>query len=316
MATESGAEVDLQVDDIHYHNYGGSGLGGDSDDGDSGSAEGSQSEYEGSISEYSESEQPDRYFDPMPEHLVLPLELQSRILSLESSQFQLLWGTYRFVCKAWKEYIEHLAKTRWVRTGAFLYAGYMTRDAEENKVFLSGSFTFNRMEDDTVFFTDKCADKYRTAFIKACKATSPPDVELCGFVHDVEIPGMSVDWTTLTITCHWRSLVGRLFAEELRVEAHRHRTNKEMMTKVKRMPGDGMSKIEAAVRLFGKHVHGAYESVRRKRLGYTDKRGDERLKQARVAASWRLLEEEEDEDVEEEEDEDLEENLEASDIET
>jgi hypothetical protein len=114
----------------------------DFDDGSD--AEDAGSEYSGSESE-SEQPQADRTFDPMPAHLTLPLELQSRILFLQDSQLQSVWGTYRFgayaffssffrarlsiimpVCRAWKEYIEHLAKTRWVRTGAFLYAGYMT----------------------------------------------------------------------------------------------------------------------------------------------------------------------------------------------
>ncbi|KAJ6581061.1 hypothetical protein B0H19DRAFT_1113481 [Mycena capillaripes] len=264
------------------------------EDEESGSEDaGSDSEYDGSISSYSESEQPDRFFDPMPEHLTLPLELQFRILSLESSQFQLTWGTYRFVCSAWKEHIEYLSKKEWVRTGAFHYPGYMWRDAEGDKVYLGGCFSFERMDGDTAVFADTgCADEYRKAYVKACKATSPPDVELCGFVHDVPIPGMAVDWDTLTITCPWRALVGRLFAEELRVVAYRAERNKAMMTAVKRMPGDGLEKFEAAFHLFAAHVHGAYEAVRRARLGYIDTAGDERLKMERVAASWREIEDE------------------------
>ncbi|KAF7357005.1 hypothetical protein MVEN_01037100 [Mycena venus] len=237
----------------------------------------------------------------MPEHLVLPQELQCMIISLHSKEFLLLWGTYRAVCKAWREHVEYIAKTKWVHTGAFLYAGYMARDADQNKVFLSGSFNFQRIEGDNGVFTDTdCADKYRKAYVKACKATSPPDAELCGFVHDVKIPGMSVDWDTLTITCPWRALVDGVLAEELRVEAYRKTRFKALMTQVKRMPGDGLAKFQASLKLFGAHVHGAYEAVRKARLGYTDREGDERLKQGRVAASYRALEHEEPENEDEE----------------
>ncbi|KAJ7156878.1 hypothetical protein C8R43DRAFT_407166 [Mycena crocata] len=279
------------------------------------------SDSDNSISSYSESERPDRTFEPMPEHLTLPNEVQCLILSSENSQFQLLWGTYRFVCKAWKAHIESLAERQWVRTGAFAYRGYMTRDSEENKVFLSGFFTFQRLEGDTAVFADtECVDKYRKSLIKACKATAPPDVQVCGFVHDIEIPDMSVDWPALTITCPWRMFVGRILAEELRVEAYRAQRHKAMMTKVKRMPGDGLEKFQAALKLFGSHVHSSYEAVRKARIGYTDRDGDERLKHARVAAGWRLLDEErekdEDKDKDEEdsgEEEDIDEEDEGSD---
>ncbi|KAJ7512806.1 hypothetical protein B0H11DRAFT_1898087 [Mycena galericulata] len=251
------------------------------------------SESDGSISSFSESELPDSSFETMPEHLTLPLELQHNILSQETSQFAIMWGTYRFVCKAWKEHVEYLAKTEWVRTGAFSYEGYMIRDPEEGKVLLKGFFEFVRMDGDTAIFQDECAPEFHKAFVTACKATSPPDVEVCGIVHDVKIPGMSVHWKTLTITCPWRALVGRLLAEELRVDAYRARTNRVMMTKVKRLRSAGLEKVEEAVHLFAAHVHGAYEAVRKARLGRTDRRGDERLKHARVAASWRLMAREE-----------------------
>ncbi|KAJ6460724.1 hypothetical protein DFH09DRAFT_1229804 [Mycena vulgaris] len=248
------------------------------------------SESDGSISSYSESEMPGRTFEPMPDHLVLPPELHRLVLSLESSQFQLMWGTYRFVSKAWKEHIEHLARTQWVRNATFSYRGYMIRDAEENKVFLNGCFEFRRMEGETAVFDMTCAEKYHKELVKACKGTSPPDVEVCGFVHDVPIPDMVIDWDALTLTCPWRTLVGRVLAEELRVEAYRARAHKALMTKVKRLPGDPMARVMAALELYGAHVHDAYEAVRKERLGRTDKRGDERLKEARVVASYRLLE--------------------------
>ncbi|KAJ7083428.1 hypothetical protein C8R44DRAFT_822430 [Mycena epipterygia] len=277
---------------------------GDLEDSDSAQEKGSgdeSSNYEGSISSYSDSERPDqKAFDPMPEHLVLPLELQRLVLSLETSQPQVLWGTYRFVCKAWKEHVEHIARTQWVRKSAFYYRGYMTRDAEENKVFLNGDFTFQRMDGDNAIFATDCVVKYRRMLAKACKATSPPDVEVCEFVHDVKIPGMVADWEALTIACPWRALVGRVLTEELRVDAYRVNTNKAMMTKVKRMRG-GLENLRAIMSLFAAHVHGAYEAVRKARLGYTDKRGDERLKEARAAVSWRLREEEDDDGAEESE---------------
>jgi hypothetical protein len=113
---------------------------------------------------------------------------------------------------------------------------------------------------------------------------------------------MSVDWDTLTITCSWRALVGRVFAEELRVDAYRASTLEAMMTKVKEIPGEGMDRIQAVFHLLGNSFQGPYEAVRKERLGYTDKHGDERLKQERAAISWRLLEEEDNEDVEDDED--------------
>ncbi|KAJ7473471.1 hypothetical protein FB451DRAFT_1558680 [Mycena latifolia] len=260
-----------------------------SESGEENASDGEGSDSGGSISSYSESENPNRTFDPMPEHLVLPLELHRLVLDLESSQFQLMWGTYRFVCKAWKEHIEYLARTEWIRTAAFDYPGYMTRDTRGNKVCLDGFFEFRRMDDDTAVFDTTCAKKYHKAMVKACKATAPPDVQVCGLVHDVPIPEMVVDWDALTITCPWRALVVRVLAEELRVDAYRARENKAMMTQVKRLPGGTMERIEAAIRLFATHVHGAYEAVRKERLGRVDKDGDERLKQARVAASYRMF---------------------------
>ncbi|KAJ7080925.1 hypothetical protein B0H15DRAFT_890496 [Mycena belliarum] len=258
------------------------------------------SDHEGSISSYSESENPDRSFDPMPSHLALPPELHRLVLSQESTQFQLMWGTYRFVCKAWKEHIEYLARTEWIQTAAFDYPGYMIRDAEENKVFLSGFFEFRRMDGDTAVFDTSCAPEYHKRLVQACKRTAPPDVQVCGFVHDVPITGMTVDWDALTLSCPWRAVVARVLSEELHVEAYRARTNKAMMTEVKRMRADPMFNLEAAFRLFGAHVHGAYEAVRKERLGRTDKAGDERLKHARVAASYRLLERDESSGEEEE----------------
>lgn len=163
------------------------------------------------------------------------------------------------------------------------------------------------MDGETAVFRDECVEEHREAFVKACKSTAPPDVEVCGFVHDVDvrppkslprlslthflspqIPSMSVDWDSLTITCPWRALVGRVLAEELRVEAYGATKFKNLMTKVKRMRGNEFERFKAALNLYSEHHHGSYETVRRERLGYADKEGDERLKHARVAASFRL----------------------------
>ncbi|KAF8187330.1 hypothetical protein K438DRAFT_1972958 [Mycena galopus ATCC 62051] len=45
---------------------------------------------------------------------------------------------------------------------------------------------------------------------------------------------MSVDWDTLTITCPWRPLIGRVMAEGLRVDAYRKKAQHEMMSATKR----------------------------------------------------------------------------------
>ncbi|KAJ7634925.1 hypothetical protein FB45DRAFT_1025831 [Roridomyces roridus] len=283
----------------HTDEYGDEDLHGTDSGGDD------DSDSDASVSSFSSSELPDESFEPMPEHLTLPLELQQRILGQETSQFQLMWGTYRFVSRAWKEHVEFLAKTEWVTTGAFEYPGYMIRHPKDGKVFLCGFFEFLRLDGDTAVFQAECAREYHKNLVVACKATAPPDVQVCGFVHDVPIAGMEVEWKTLIITCPWRAIVGRVLAEELRVEAYRARTNRRMMTKVKRLRSGGMDKIGEALDLFAAHLHGAYAAVRKARLGRADKRGDERLKQARVAASWRLLAAgDESEEEEEEEDSD------------
>ncbi|KAF7309540.1 hypothetical protein MIND_00324800 [Mycena indigotica] len=233
-----------------------------------------------------------RTFTPMPPHLALPLELQRLILSLETSQFQCTWGSYRFVCKAWNEYILELAEKRWIPNAAFHYRGYMTRDSGLNKVLLGGAFEFSRMDGDNAIFASDSSEEHRKAFIKACKATSPPDVEVCMLVHDVQIPGMTVDWDALTITCPWRNLVGRVLAEELRVEEFKKTSYKKLILAAKELRSQGMDGIYAMLDMYANHLDDAYSSVRRERLGYVDKAGDERLKQLRVSASLALLEDE------------------------
>ncbi|KAF7365956.1 hypothetical protein MVEN_00471000 [Mycena venus] len=248
------------------------------------------SEAASSVSSWSESESPDPSFASMPEDLILPVELHRRIL-YSSDRYEDLWGTYRLVCKAWKEDVERLAKKEWIRKTTFNYPGGTMWDPKIGKVVLNGDFTFQRLDGDVAIFaiTD-CDDEYRKPLIRACKRVGPPDVYVDEIIHDVPIPGMSVDWDTLTLTCHWRTVIARVLAEELRVEAHRWRNHKKMMTLAKRARarcgGDvDMDTFSEMLGVFGQHYLDAYVQVRKERLGRTDRKGDERLKMARFIAS-------------------------------
>ncbi|KAJ7733003.1 hypothetical protein B0H16DRAFT_1580315 [Mycena metata] len=257
----------------------------------------SGSEYESeddaaSVSSWSESESPNDSFEPMPENLTLPVELHRRILySDDGLRYEDLWGSCRLVCHAWKADFEHLAKTQWLQETYFIYPGDMMWDPQSGKVILDGDFTFQRLEGETVVFqiTD-CAPEFRKPLIKACKHVRP-DVHVDELVHDVPIPGMSVDWDALTLTCPWRAVIGRVLAEELRVAAHRSRSHKKMMTLAKRARarcgGDvDMDTFSEMIEVFEKNYLDVYVVVRRERLGRADPEGDETLKMARFVASF------------------------------
>ncbi|KAK7045157.1 hypothetical protein R3P38DRAFT_188964 [Favolaschia claudopus] len=231
---------------------------------------------------------------PMPEHLTLPVELHRRIIGhSNSSSYHEIWGTSRLVSKGWKSDVEHLAKMHWIRESSFEYPGEMIWDQKIGKVFLNGDFSFQRLEGDIAHYaiTD-CAPEFRKALVRVCKTSrAPPDVQVGEIVHDVEIPGMQVDWDTLTLTCPWRPLIARLMAEELRVEAQRATGYTDLWkfakTAKKRNGGESadMESIGQMLKMFGNNFKDAYVAVRRKRMGYADKEGDERLKSKRFVAS-------------------------------
>ncbi|KAJ7488055.1 hypothetical protein FB451DRAFT_1226325 [Mycena latifolia] len=243
------------------------------------------------ISSFNETrDMPDRSFRPMPARLTLPVELHRLVLS-ETDQHEEMWGTYRFVCKAWKEQVEFLAKTEWIRDATFFYPGSRMWDPEIGNVLLDGLFSFLRLEEDLALFEiADCDPKYREALADACSSVSRPDVGVGPFIHDVEIPGMSVDWDSLTLTCPWRTIIGRVLAEELRVVEYRGHSHQKMMNTAKRMRraagGDvGLDGMMELFEMFGKIYDVSYIEVRKARLGRTDERGDERLKMARFGAS-------------------------------
>jgi hypothetical protein len=104
---------------------------------------------------------------------------------------------------------------------------------------------------------------------------------------------MSVDWDTLTLTCPWRTVIARVLAEELRVEAYRKLSHGKI-TAAKRMRhqcgGDvGLDNMMKMFHIFGQNYLAAYVAVRKARLGRADPEGDERLKRARQASSFRGL---------------------------
>ncbi|KAJ6480531.1 hypothetical protein C8R47DRAFT_1197987 [Mycena vitilis] len=243
------------------------------------------------VSSFRDSELADRSFAPMPERLALPLELQRAVLSFEDTWYQEMWGTYRFVCKAWKESVEFLAKTEWLREAGFDYPGDMW-DATDERTRMGGYFEFQRLEGElAVFQILDCSEEDKESLIEACERIRTPDVEVGGIVHDVEIPGISVDWDTLTIICPWRVLIGRVMAEELRVEAHRQLSQHAMMGAAKRArrtaPGGevDMDTMMDMFKMFANNMLDAYVAVRTERRGRADPRGDERLKKARFVAS-------------------------------
>ncbi|KAJ7020664.1 hypothetical protein C8F04DRAFT_973990 [Mycena alexandri] len=223
----------------------------------------------------------------MPENLALPVELHRQILHSDGLRYEDLWGSCRSVCQTWKADVEHLAKTQWLQRDHW--------DPEFGKVVLNGDFTFQRLDDDTaVFRITDCAPEFRKPLIKACKRSGPPDVHVDEIVHDVPIDGMSVDWDALTLTCPWRAVIGRVLAEELRVDARRGRSHKKMMTLAKRARarcgGDvDMDTFSGMLEVFGKNYLDAYVVVRRERLGRDDPEGDERLKMARFVAGFQRM---------------------------
>ncbi|KAF8186063.1 hypothetical protein K438DRAFT_2019836 [Mycena galopus ATCC 62051] len=107
-------------------------------------------------------------------------------------------------------------------------------DPKIGKAFLSGGFTFQCLDGEFAIFQTLCAPELQKDLVEICKRHSPPDVTEGEIVHNVEIPEMSVDWDTLTLTCPWRSLIGRVMTEELRVEALQEQSNRETMTAAKR----------------------------------------------------------------------------------
>ncbi|KAF8194479.1 hypothetical protein K438DRAFT_1969092 [Mycena galopus ATCC 62051] len=232
----------------------------------------------------------------MPDHLVLPAELHRLVLACQRDGYHHVWGKYRFVCKAWKEHIESLAKTEWIRDTTLYYPGEMIWDEKIGKVFLNGDFSFQRLEGDSAIFqiTD-CAPEFKRQLIEVCEPCYAPDVQVDDVVHDVEIPEMSVDWDTLTITCPWRPLIGRVMAEELRVDAYRKKAQNEMMSATKRAkraaPGGNVDfgTLMELFKNFAKKGQDVYVAVRTVRWGNLDRAGDQRLKSARQAESMRGL---------------------------
>ncbi|KAF7377089.1 hypothetical protein MSAN_00127500 [Mycena sanguinolenta] len=230
----------------------------------------------------------------MPDHLVLPAELHRLVLACQTDGYHHVWGKYRFVCKAWKEHIEFLAKTEWIRNTTLYYPGEMIWDEKIGKVFLNGDFSFQRLEGDSAIFqVPDCAPEFQKQLIEICKRCSAPDVEVGDVVHDVEIPEMSVDWNTLTITCPWRPLIGRVMAEELRVDAYRKKAQHELMSASKRAkrtaPGGNVDfgTLMELYKNFTNKAQDGYVAVRIARRGKLDRAGDQRLKSARQAASMR-----------------------------
>ncbi|KAK6966636.1 hypothetical protein R3P38DRAFT_3381053 [Favolaschia claudopus] len=249
-----------------------------------------------SVSSWSQSDEPEA-FAPMPPALTLPVELQRLVLYL-SDRYEDLWGTYRLVCKDWKLEGERMAKMVWIRETSFYFPGALIYDTEkEREVRLDADFTFTHLDGDMAVFKitkDNCRAKYLDTRVVAC-TRGDPDVQLDELVHDVPIPGMSIDWPTLTLTAPWRPTIARVLAEELRVTAHRATPYKKLMTLAKRAraKSDGqdesvsVEKMTEYMYLYAEMYLDAYVAVRTKRRGKRDGKGDERLKMTRFVASWK-----------------------------
>ncbi|KAF7372667.1 hypothetical protein MVEN_00130000 [Mycena venus] len=230
--------------------------------------------------------------ESMPQDLVLPIELHWRVL-YSSDRYQNLWGTYRLVCKAWKEEVERLAKKEWIREVTFSYPVGVTVHPPNGTVVLDGDFTFQHLDGDlAVFAFIDCDDEYRKPIIEAYKGIGSPDVYFDEIVHDVPIPGMSVDWDALTLTCNWSTVIASVLAEELHVEAYGRRSVKKLETLLRRARARCGGEVDDAtlhkmIAIFALWYEEAYDEVRKKRLGRTDRNGDERLKKARsMALRW------------------------------
>ncbi|KAK6981606.1 hypothetical protein R3P38DRAFT_416576 [Favolaschia claudopus] len=241
-----------------------------------------------SVSSWSQSDEPEA-FAPMPPALTLPVELQRLILHL-SDRYEDLWGTYRLVCKDWKLEVERMAKMVWIRETSFYFPGALIYDTEkEREVRLDADFTFTHLDGDMAIFKitkDNCKTKYLDTRVVAC-TRGVPDVQVDELVHDVPIPGLSIDWPTLTLTAPWRPTIARVLAEELRVTAHRATPYKKLMTLAKRAQSASVEKMTEYMYLYAEMYLDAYVAVRTKRRGKRDGRGDERLKMTRFVASWK-----------------------------
>ncbi|KAF7372668.1 hypothetical protein MVEN_00130100 [Mycena venus] len=211
----------------------------------------------------------------MPQDLVLPIELHWRVL-YSTDRYQDLWGTYRLVCKAWKEEVERLAKKEWIRKAAFSYPGGVMWHPTKGEVVLTSDFTFQELDGDLAVFApiDCNDDEYRKP---SCFGS--PDVYLDVMVHDVWIPGISIDLGTYTLSCSWRTLIARVLAEELHVEAYHRRSARNARTLLRRVRAWCGGEVDEAIR--GLSYQEAYDKVRKERLGRTDRTGDKRLKKAR-----------------------------------
>ncbi|KAK7045156.1 hypothetical protein R3P38DRAFT_2882832 [Favolaschia claudopus] len=208
-----------------------------------------------SASFWSESERADRSFAPMPERLALPLELH-RLIIYHSNEFEDMWGNWRLVCAFWRDEVEHLAKTEWIRQVDFRY----------NLGKLNGNFHFQRLEEDeAIFAAYKRAMSYHSSLTNAMRRCGPPAVKLGFIIHDIPTPELSFDYVNLTLTCPWRAVIRRVLGEELRVQA------------------------QCAVDDSGKNYEDACVVVRRERMGRADRRGDEWLKAERFAELCRSM---------------------------
>ncbi|KAJ6535709.1 hypothetical protein B0H19DRAFT_1080164 [Mycena capillaripes] len=203
----------------------------------------------------------------------------------ESEMPDLSFAPMPAMCKAWKEH--------W--------------DPTVGKVLLSGDFGFTRLEDDTAIFQLlDCAPEFKDPLIDTCKRTAPPDVTFGNIVHDVETPELCADWPALTLTCPWRALIGRVLAEELRVDAYRARVHPAMMTAAKRArrraeAAGGEVDMATMMRMLDMSAdasRGAYVAVRSARRGRADRVGDERLETARQVAAMRAYDDDDDDEEE------------------
>lgn len=159
-----------------------------------------------------------------PARLRLPIELELRILELSDEfHWEELWLDIRPMCKAWCEYVESLARRKWLRRAYlhFHYKRYTT-----GRTAGPSTWTFQRVEDDgTAVFRD-VKNTASEDIATHCKRVARPDIVFGYNVFKVNVPGLVLDYDALTARVPWRALVARVCAEERAVQVTRVKQDK------------------------------------------------------------------------------------------
>jgi len=158
----------------------------------------------------------------------LPAELWLRVLENLQKEEDLpeLWTSHRYVCTAFKQAVEaimrenHLRKT-WIN----FQLGEHNDDDEDTDVSLNSEFEFLHLSEDKTLATfqiDETDEKYKAIIRKRLREAvedriieAPQyDIQIHRDINDGPIPGLSVDYENLQLTCDWREMFSIFYGEE------------------------------------------------------------------------------------------------------